>query len=147
MAETRSQDFRTHRRWDPWYHFFAAPVLASRSSSSSGTRSRRRPAGRSGTSFVAAAVVVLALKVRDRIALKDQDRIIRLEERLRLSTLLDRAAARAGAARSPCRSSSGLRFASDDELPELVQAALDENLGGEAIKKRVKIWRPDFLRV
>ncbi len=42
---------------------------------------------------------------------------------------------------------TGLRFASDAELAGLVQAALDEDLTGEAIKKRITNWRPDFLRV
>jgi hypothetical protein len=42
---------------------------------------------------------------------------------------------------------TGLRFASDGEVAGLVQAALDENLSGEAIKKRIQVWRPDTFRV
>ena len=145
MAEARSQDLRTHRRWDPWYHFFAAPVLAVAFVVQL-WHAIKAPSGWTiWETFVAAAVVVLALRVRT-YALRDQDRIIRLEERLRLASLLP----------EPLKSRigdltvsqlTGLRFASDAEVPALVTAALDENLSGEAIKKRITVWRPDFLRV
>lgn len=145
MAETLTQDFRTHRRWDPWYHFFAAPVLAVAFFVQL-WRAIKAPSGWTiWETLVAAAIAVIALKART-FALKVQDRIIRLEERQRLGALLS----------EPLRSRIGsltegqligLRFASDAEVAGLVQAALDENLSGEAIKKRVASWRPDFFRV
>ena len=76
-----------------------------------------------------------------------QDRIVRLEMQLRLAKVLD----------SPLRERVGelrlsqligLRFASDDELPSLVQQCLDGKLGsGKAIKQQVKHWQADFQRI
>ncbi len=71
-----------------------------------------------------------------------QDRIIRLEMRLRLERL--------GKAweftRLTTRQLVGLRFASDAELPELVDRALEEHLELDQIKRQVKDWQPDLHR-
>lgn len=145
MAEAAVQDFKSHRRWDPWYHFFAAPVLGIAFFVQL-WHALKEPSGWTiWQAVVAAAIAVLLLKVRT-FSLKNQDRIIRLEERLRLATLLpEPLRGRIGAL--TVQQLTGLRFASDAEIPGLVQAALDESLSGEAIKKRIKEWRADFLRV
>lgn len=145
MAETQTQDFQTHRRWDPWYHFVAAPILAVAFFVELWRAIKVPSVWTIFETLVSAALVILALKVRT-YALRDQDRIIRLEERLRLQALLSEPLrSRIGAL--TVQQLTGLRFASDAEVEGLVQAALDEGLGGEAIKKRIKDWRPDFLRV
>jgi predicted lysophospholipase L1 biosynthesis ABC-type transport system permease subunit len=144
-AETATQDFRTHRRWDPWYHFFASPVLVVAFFVHLWRAIKTPSAWTIWETIVAAALVVLLLKVRT-YALRDQDRIIRLEERLRLSALLSEPLKSRSAALTVGQL-TGLRFASDAEVAALVQAALDENLSGEAIKKRITVWRPDFFRV
>jgi hypothetical protein len=78
--------------------------------------------------------------------LKAQDRVIRLEERLRCERLLPKdLVARLDELR--IGQWVALRFASDGELEGLVRAALDEKLGGKAIKQRIKVWRPDHDRV
>jgi hypothetical protein len=88
---------------------------------------------------------VLAGRVRS-WATRLQDRVIRLEERLRLAGVLP----------EPLRSRIGelsdsqlvgLRFSSDAELPALVQRALDEKLSRSDIKKAITNWRPDYSRV
>lgn len=145
MAEAAAQDFKSHRRWDPWYHFFAAPVLGIAFFVAL-WHAFKEPSGWTiWAAVVAAALAVLAVEVRI-YALKVQDRVIRLEERLRLGALLaDPLRTRIGDLTT--QQLIGLRFAADAEVAGLVQAALDENLSGEAIKKRVKVWRADVSRV
>jgi hypothetical protein len=91
------------------------------------------------------ALIVLAIGSRV-MALKAQDRVICLEERLRFAALLPADLL----ARSKALSQDqliGLRFASDDELPALVKRALDEHLTRDQIKKSINSWRPDYFRV
>jgi len=80
-------------------------------------------------------------------ALVVQDRVIRLEERLRLERLLpDELRPRIG--ELSLGQLVALRFAADDELADLVRRVLDEKLTDrEEIKKRIRTWRPDHLRV
>jgi hypothetical protein len=145
MAEPVAQNFVNHRRFDPWYHVFAFGVFAVAILLSLWTLVRTPSWPAAGCFVWSVAVMVLLFRARS-YPLKAQDRIIRLEERMRLTTLLA----------EPLRSRIseltesqliGLRFASDGEVAGLVQAALDEKLTGEQIKKRIKTWRPDNYRV
>ena len=141
VPQTRSN----HVRFDPAFHFFLAPALLLFLLWTV-IHLVRHPESMS-VSFVVVAVLMLVTARKARLyALKVQDRIIRLEERLRLSGLLP----------EPLRSRVGelteaqliaLRFASDAELPTLVQRALGENLGAKQIKEEVREWRPDYWRV
>jgi hypothetical protein len=80
-------------------------------------------------------------------SLRVQDRIIRLEERVRLHRLLPEEL-RARIDDLTLGQLVALRFASDQELAELVQSVLAEGLTDrDAIKRRVRDWRPDHLRV
>jgi hypothetical protein len=87
------------------------------------------------------AVVMLVIMSRTYIV-KLQDRIIRLEMRLRL----ERLGRGADFARLGHQQVVALRFASDDELPELIDRALTERLSAKAIKQAVKQWQPDWYR-
>ncbi len=96
-------------------------------------------------SLSALALVVVWFKAR-RNAQIMQDRIIRLEMRLRLAALLP--GRQADLARLTLPQLVALRFASDAELPALVERVLaGEFAKPDAIKRAVKDWQPDHLRV
>jgi len=146
MADNSSQTYASHMRFDPPFHFFIIPVavitvLASIWNLFQGAMTLAGV----WTVVVAIAALVAFFKIR-LYALKDQDRIIRLEERLRLSTILP----------EPLRSRIGelsasqliaLRFACDGELPGLVEKTLSNKLPAPEIKKAIVTWRPDYHRI
>jgi Family of unknown function (DUF6526) len=152
MPEGSVQVYATHRRWDPWYHFFAFSVVSISLFIALWTFLKSLSGGFSAWTawnawnvVVWAAAIALTLRVRS-YPLRLQDRVIRLEERLRLATLLDEPL-KARIGELEVGQLVGLRFASDAEVPGLVKTALDEKLSGEEIKKRIQTWRPDTLRV
>ena len=140
-----SQSYANHVRFDPPFHFFLMPVTLITTIALI-VRAVRQPSLLTiWLVVVALAGVVAVFKIRLN-ALKVQDRVIRLEERLRLISVLPEAT------RSRIDELSdgqliGLRFACDEELPALCQRALDEKLSKKAIKQAVTKWRPDYLRV
>jgi len=76
-----------------------------------------------------------------------QDRVIRLEERLRLERLLP-AESQQRIEDFAVAQLVALRFASDAELPGLAQQVLDQNIQDrDEIKRKVRQWRPDHCRV
>jgi len=145
MAEKVPQTYANHRRYDPIFHLFTFGVLAI-SFLLTVWRTVRAPSVENAWwIFVAAAALVLFFRVRG-YALKVQDRIIRLEERLRLEKLLSEPL-RGRIGDVSVGQLIGLRFAPDGEVEERVRQALEEQLSGEEIKKRIKVWRPDTFRV
>jgi hypothetical protein len=152
MAESEPQSFARHTRWDPLFHFFLAPVfvlgliLTLIHFFAHLTHSDFRDNFHAFLLILlASAFLVLVFKLRA-YPLKVQDRVIRLEERLRLMQLLP----------EPLRSRipqitedqlCALRFASDAELPNLAERALNEKLSRADIKKAIQNWRPDYWRV
>ena len=144
MAEKTAQNFANHVRWDPAFHFFGMPVLLITFIASI-VYVVRFPSLMSGWAVVFfAAALLLALKSR-LYALRVQDRVIRLEERLRLVTLRPELRTRIGELSEP--QLIGLRFACDAEVAALAERALKEKLSQRDIKKSVVGWRADYWRV
>jgi hypothetical protein len=143
MAE---QNLANHVRFVPLFHFFAMPVFAL----NLGWSFYRLKnlgfsfAGIFGVLF-AAALVVLLLHAR-LFALAVQDRVIRLEERLRFARLLP-ADLQPRIGEFTSGQLVALRFASDAELAALARKVLDEKLTErKAIKQLIKTWKPDYSR-
>ena len=145
MAERKPQTFANYTRWDPLYHFFALPVFFLLAIAGL-VHFIWRPGLHSGLMFiVAVALAIAVLKIR-LYALRVQDRVIRLEERLRYERILsNELKARIGEFNTG--QLIALRFASDAEVPELARKVLNEKLGtGKEIKRLIQNWRPDYLR-
>ncbi len=101
-------------------------------------------ADRLGSALLAGAVLVL-ISVSRRNTTALQDRIIRLEMRLRLERLLP-AAQQAQVPQLTLPQLVALRFAGDAEMPALVDRAVREHLTSRQIKQAIVDWQPDFAR-
>jgi hypothetical protein len=139
------QNLSNHTRLDPLFHFFIVPVFGFTWVIAIVDLFRRPSLWTAWTAVFLSAAVVAVFKIR-LYALRVQDRVIRLEERWRLSVLLP----------EPLRSRIaelnegqliGLRFACNTELPALVQKTLDEKLSRAEVKKAIVSWQPDEWRV
>ena len=140
------QNIANHTKYVPAFHFFAVPILITNFVWS---LFRLRTLGLSFAGIfgvlLAAALVVLVFLAR-LFALAVQDRVIRLEERLRYERVLP-ADLQSRSSELEIGQIVSLRFASDAELPALMRKVLDEKLlERKAIKKLVKNWKPDYLR-
>jgi hypothetical protein len=144
MADT-AQNFDNHTKYDPPFHFFLLPLMGVNIVSAIIHLVRHPGLGSSWLLVLAIAALVAVGRIRA-YALRVQDRVIRLEERLRLMSVLPEPM-RARIGELTDRQLIGLRFASDGELPGLVQRALDEKLPLGDIKKSVTNWRPDYSRI
>jgi hypothetical protein len=144
MAQEQ-QSFKNHARMDPAFHGFLAPgALLLLGFAIYGLI--RQPDGWAALRcFGVVWAIVLMFKVR-LYSLKVQDRVIRLEEHLRLAQLLPDAT-RTRIAELSERQLIALRFASDAELPGLVQKTLDGKWDSKQIKQSIQTWRPDHFRV
>jgi hypothetical protein len=145
MAEKVPQNLANHARFDPPFHFFVAPVFAITVIIAI-VHLVQHPCFTSAWLVVLAIAAITALFKIRLYALKVQDRVIRLEERLRLAILVDKPL-RARITELSESQLVGLRFASDAELPALAARALTEKLSQKEIKKAVTQWRPDYWRV
>jgi len=140
------QNYSNHTRWYPLFHFVLVPLLVLNLLSHV-VRFFMAP---SWNLFfwvlLSITLILLALAAR-LMALKAQDRVIRLEERLRHQELLTDELLAKSAALTPGQIIA-LRFASDAELPGLVERTLNgEFAKNKEIKNAVKNWRADYHRV
>lgn len=94
---------------------------------------------------LSALLLIMFIKLRT-YPLRIQDRIIRLEEKLRMEALLPEPLRKRISELSEDQL-IGLRFASDEEIPSLVELALDKGFNRKQIKERIQNWRPDHWRI
>jgi len=145
MADTKTQTLQSHTRLDPAFHFFLLPVAVFVLIAAIHHLYRYFVWMSAVHLLLVVWAIVAVLKIRT-YALKVQDRVIRLEERVRMEKLLS----------EPLKSRIyelteqqliALRFASDAELPALVEKTLRDHLKPKEIKQAIQSWRPDYFRV
>jgi hypothetical protein len=141
----KPQSFQNHTKLDPAFHQFLLPVGAILLVAAivNLVRNFGWSSGWHVLLMVWAMIAVFKIRL---YALKVQDRIIRLEERVRLARLLPVTLQ----PRIPELTEGqliALRFASDGEVTGLVEKTLAGNLNPKAIKQAVQNWRPDYWRV
>ncbi len=146
MNERKPQTLANHVRLDPWFHFFLAPLSIILFLWSVWALFRHLHSVVHHFLVLISLILVVLVTLTRVYALRVQDRVIRLEERLRLAALLPAPLA----ARIPElteRQLIALRFASDAEIVPLVDRTLNENLPPAEIKKAIQSWRPDYFRI
>jgi cellulose synthase/poly-beta-1,6-N-acetylglucosamine synthase-like glycosyltransferase len=145
MSDPSPQNLKNHGRTDPSYHYFLFGILVLNLVYACAHLYRQHTISAGWFLILSIAVFVLFFKVR-LYPMKVQDRVIRLEERLRLEALAP-VEWRAQISKLSEDQLIGLRFASDEEVVKLAQQALEHNLTRKQIKERINNWRPDTFRV
>jgi len=143
MAE---QNFANHTKFFPLFHFFVLPVLLVNLGIQVYWLKEFWSTFRGIFNVLLALALIAGFLSARRFALAVQDRVIRLEERLRYQRLLP-ADLQPRIEEFTVAQLVSLRFASDAELPALARKVLDEKMQErKAIKQLVKSWKPDYLR-
>ncbi len=141
----KEQSAQSHAAWDPLFHFILTPIFLANCIVVIVFTVQvwpREPFFHLWSVLIAIALFLLCMKTRI-YAVADQDRMIRLEERLRIAALVPAADVH----KLTTRQLIALRFASDSELPALVYRTLAEDLDPKSIKMSITRWRPDNQRI
>ena len=145
MAES-TQNYKNHAKFVPMYHYVLTAILLFNFGAMAYHAFEQPDMFHVWTVVMAAALIMIALFARV-FALKAQDRVIRLEERLRMRELLP-ADLKGRIQEFTADQLIALRFSSDAELPELAATVLRDNIQArDTIKKMVRDWRADEQRV
>ena len=146
MADNVSQSYANHTRWHAPFHFFLGPgmlLLLILTIVNVFRHHQRLDAWILLLIGIMSPVALLLIRLNP---LRAQDRLIRLEERLRLQALLP-AAMHSRIPELTERQLVALRFASDAEVAALVSQVLAANMKPTDIKKAIVTWRADTFRV
>jgi hypothetical protein len=148
MSKSIPQNLKNHSRLDPPYHVVLLLFLLANVVFAVFHLIRHWYTGpiAAGWYLVLSIVVFIPILKLRTYPLKVQDRVIRLEERLRLQSLAP-AEWRPQIQKLTEDQLIGLRFAADDEVVELAKQTLEGNLNRKQIKERIRNWRPDDWRV
>ena len=145
MSAPEPQNYRNHRRFLPLYHLALYAVLVANLLWSV-YRFVRIPSAESVFAILVALALLAMIYYMRSFALTVQDRVIRLEMRLRLKRLLPSDLAARIPELTPLQLIA-LRFAGDSELPELVRDVLVNDIQDrDVIKRKIRDWQPDHLR-
>jgi hypothetical protein len=140
------QTYASHRRYIPAFHFFVLPVLLGNIIVAI-VRLVRAPALSTTWGLLVALALGIGITYARFMPLRAQDRVIRLEERIRLERVLP-ADLRGRIDELTASQLIALRFAPDAELPDLVRRSLNGELKNAGdIKRAIRDWRGDYLRV
>jgi hypothetical protein len=140
------QSYATHARYVPGYHFVLAFILLVNLAYAVMHAWRHPQTFQAWVNLLLAVGLVLLYAYARSFAVTVQDRVIRLEETLRMERLLP-ADLKSRIGELSRKQFVALRFAADAELPGLVRKVLDERITDQkAIKALVKDWRADHLR-
>ena len=146
MSAHRTQSYGSHRRWHVLFHFIGFPILSINVIVAI-VLAVRTPSLLAVWNAVVSIALLISIFLARSFALTVQNRVIRLEEHLRLQRCLPEDL-RARIAEIRTEQLIGLRFCADEELADMVRAILAGELRGRKdIKRRIKTWRPDWLRV
>jgi len=142
------QSFKNHTRFDPLFHFILTPLLLINLIVAIYSTIHRWPNfPHMHLWWIVMSIVLFVMAGLFRgYALKNQDRLIRLEEQLRLADLLSEDQLGLIEALTVDQY-VGLRFASDAEVAALAQRAVTENLNRKQIKQAITNWRADNQRI
>jgi hypothetical protein len=145
MAD-KTQTLGTHRRFIPAFHFFALPVLLI-NVFVVGFYFFKDPRFINAWGVLVAIALLIGVTLSRFMPLRAQDRIIRLEERNRLERLLPSdLRGRIGELRE--NQLVAIRFAPDDEVPDITRRTLSGELKSPGeIKRAIGNWRADHFRV
>ncbi len=150
MAEKMPQTYANHAKFVPLFHFVLAPMLVINLFWNGyvlwGALSLGAGRRMAGFSFLLALALPLLFFFARIFALQVQDRVIRLEETMRMQRVLpENLRSRIG--EFTVGQFVSLRFASDAELPELAAKILNDKITDrKTIKQMIKTWRPDYCR-
>ncbi len=140
----KQQNFKTHRKWVPGYHIISFLAILALIIGSI----RYLIKSSDDNSYTAALLVLVSFILLfmfyflRAFALKAQDRALKVEENFRHYLLTGKPLNAA----LTMRQIIGLRFASDDEFPDLAKKAAKENMSENDIKKAIKNWKADTYR-
>ena len=139
------QTYSNHSRYYPWHHFVVQPILLINAVLQIINAIDHPTRGPIWLAIFATGLLIFGFTSRS-MALRAQDRVIRLEERIRLSRLMPGEESLVESLRPG--QMVALRFASDDEVAGLARrCASGELTTSKSIKQAIKNWRPDYLRV
>lgn len=147
-SQMNKQSYRDHLRFYTPHHFIFYPLTGLLVIGSVMLGLRYEEYRLAFTLFAVCVLLMiwLSFMLRQHYALTLQDRVVRLEMRLRYYQLTN-IRFEVYESKLSFKQVAALRFASDEELPALVQRTLNEDLSPDAIKKNIKNWIPDDNRV